>query len=121
MFSDDLQKIKEVPYQTLLLISAGLVFLCQLVAMVLVVGSQVEKAQIRDARGGSERMVAADCSENYSGAARTRCIEQMKAQLVAEPVAVAESEGRREPAVSSSAPPDGGIASIQQAAFEVRR
>lgn len=97
MFSDDVPKIEEVPYHTLLLISAGLVFLCQLVAMVLFVGSQVETAESRDARGSSVRMVAADCSENYSGVTRTSCIEQMKAQL------------------------DSGSRSIQQAAFEVRR
>ena len=97
MFSDDLPKIEEVPYRTLLLISAGLVFMCQLVAMVLFVGSQVETAESGNARGTFARMVAADCSENHSGVTHTSCIEQMKAQL------------------------DSGSWSIQQAAFEVRR
>ena len=121
MFSDNPRKIEEVPYQTLLLISAGLVFLCQLVAMVLVLSSQVEKAQIREARGGSARLVADDCSENYSGAMRTRCIERMKAQLAAEPLPIAESDSRLEPMVRVVTPLDGGIRSVQRAVFEARR
>ena len=81
MFSEHLQKIDKMPYKTLLVVAAGLVFLCQLLAMVLVVDSQVEKAQIRDAQYSSAQMVIADCSENYSGQVRSRCIEQMHSEL----------------------------------------
>ena len=63
MFSDHLQKIDEVPYKTLLGVAAGLVILCQLIAMVLVVDGQVEKAQVRDLRYASEQMAIARCSE----------------------------------------------------------
>ena len=118
MFSDHLQKIDKIPYKTLRLIAAGLVFLCQLVAMVLVVYSQVEKAQIRDAQSSSARMVIADCSENYSDPARSRCIEQMRAQLGGEP------DGQSVARVStqtSGASSFGRVKGIFQAAFETRR
>ena len=124
MFSDHLQKIDKMPYKTLLVISAALVFLCQLVAMMLVVDSQVEKAQIRDAQSGSAQMVIADCSENYSGQARSRCIEQMRAHLVAEPVAGGELDGRstaRSSTQDTSAFTVGRIKGIFRAAFETRQ
>ena len=120
MFSDHLQKIDKMPYKTLLVISAGLVFLCQLVAMVLVVDSQVEKAQIRDAQSSAAQMVIADCSENYSGPARSRCIEQMQARLAAEPVA----NGQSATVMSSQqggASPVGRVRGVLQAAFQTRQ
>jgi len=79
MFSDHLQKIDEVPYKTLLGVAAGLVILCQLIAMVLVVDGQVEKAQVRDLWYASERMAIARCSEGSMGAARQSCIQQARA------------------------------------------
>ena len=86
MFSEPLKKIDKVPYKILLVIAAGLVFLCQLVAMVLVVDRHVESAQLRNAKDGVIQMALADCAENYTGSNRTRCIEQMKERLAAEPV-----------------------------------
>ena len=118
MFSDHLQKIDKVPYKTLMLIAAGLVFLCQLVAMVMVVNSQVEKAQTRDAQSNTAQMVITDCSENYSGPARSRCVEQMRSQLGDEP------DGRSVARVStqtSGASSFVRVKGIFQAAFETRR
>ena len=92
MFSDHLQKIDKLPYNALLIIAAGLVFLCQLVAMVLVVDGQVEKAQIRDAHYSSAQMVIADCSENYSGPARSRCIEQMRSEIASSSAGEGEAD-----------------------------
>ena len=75
MFSDHLQKVDKVPQKILLAVAAGLVFLCQLVAMVLVVDSQVEKAQVRNAQDSTGQMKFADCPENDLGPARARCAE----------------------------------------------
>lgn len=86
MFSEPLKKIDKVPYKTLLVIAAGLVFLCQLVAMVLVVDRHVESVQIRKSKDSSVQMAIADCAENYTGSNRTRCLEQMKGRLAADPV-----------------------------------
>ena len=123
MFSDHLQKIDKLPYKALLIIAAGLVFLCQLVAMVLVVDGQVEKAQIRDAHYSSAQMVIADCSENYSGLARSRCIEQMRSEIASSSASEGESDAR-ELAPSDgqrSSPVVSRVKGIIQAAFAGRQ
>ena len=73
MFSDHLRIIDEAPGKTLLFIAAGLVIVCQLVAMVLVSGSQVEKAQLRDASHASAMVARAWCIESSLGAALRDC------------------------------------------------
>ena len=123
MFSDHLQKIDKVPYKTLLVISAGLVFLCQLVAMVLVVDSQVEKAEMRDAHFSSAQMVVADCSESYSGPARSRCIEQMRSELASGSAGDGEADARgvTRIEVQRPAPVVSRVKGIIQAAFATRQ
>jgi hypothetical protein len=79
MFSDHLPKIDEVPNRTLFMVAAGLVILCQLVAMTLVVDGQVNMAQVRDALRVSERTAINRCMESSLGAARHSCIQQAKA------------------------------------------
>lgn len=123
MFSDHLQKIDKLPYKALLIIAAGLVFLCQLVAMVLVVDGQVEKAQIRDAHYSSAQMVIADCSENYSGPARSRCIEQMRSEIASSSASEGESDAR-ELAPSDGQRPSPVVSRVKgiiQAAFAGRQ
>lgn len=73
MFSDHLRKIDEAPAKTLLLIAAGLVIVCQLVAMVLVADGQVEKAQLREASHASARAATAWCVQSNRGAALRDC------------------------------------------------
>ncbi len=73
MFSDHLRKVDEAPTKTLLLIAAGLVIVCQLVAMVLVADGQVEKAQMREASQASARAATAWCVESSRGAALREC------------------------------------------------
>ena len=123
MFSDHLQKVAKVPYKTLLVVAAGLVFLCQLVAMVLVVGSQVEKAEIRDAHYNSAQMVIADCSENYSGAVRNRCIEQMRSDLASGSAGDAEADARSVARLETQRPAHvaSRVKGIFQAAFATRQ
>jgi hypothetical protein len=73
MFSDHLRKVDEAPAKTLLLIAAGLVIVCQLVAMVLVADGQVAKAQLREASQASARAAAAWCIQNSSGTDLKNC------------------------------------------------
>ena len=81
MFSDHLKKVDEMPSRALFGVAAGLVFLCQLAALVLVVNGQVEKSQVREAHFTSAQVEIADCSKTYSGATRSQCIEQVNAAL----------------------------------------
>ena len=73
MFSDHVRKIDDAPAKTLLMIAAGLVIACQLVAMVLVADGQVEKAQLREATLASARAATAWCVENSRGFALRDC------------------------------------------------
>ena len=73
MFSDHLRKIDEAPAKTLMLIAAGLVMVCQLVAMVIVANGQVEKAQLREASHASVRAATAWCIQSSSGVALRNC------------------------------------------------
>lgn len=81
MFSEQLKKIDEMPYKTMLGVAACLVILCQLVAMVLVVEGQVRKAEARDSVLDSRRMAITQCNEAGSVAARKSCIQQTTTAL----------------------------------------
>ena len=81
MFSDRLSKIDTMPLKTMLGLAAGLVILCQLVAMVLVVDGQVNRAEARDAQLDSRRKAIAQCNEASSASTRQSCIEQVMATL----------------------------------------
>jgi len=78
MFSDYLQKIDKVSNKTLFGLAAGLVILCQLIAMALVVDGQVKNAQLRNA---SERLAMLQCSQSSVGDARQSCIQQARAAM----------------------------------------
>ena len=78
MFSDHLKKIDEVPYKSLLWVAAGLVFVCQLVAVGFVADAQVTKAKIRDFQRQSEMQAIAQCMDNRAGSARQSCIQQAR-------------------------------------------
>lgn len=79
MFSEHLRKIDEVPYKTLFVVAAGLVMVCQLVAMALVVDGQVARAKVRDAHHAYEQMAVVQCMESSLGVARHSCIQQVTA------------------------------------------
>jgi hypothetical protein len=76
MFSDHLPKIDELPNRMLFLVAAVLVILCQLVAMAMVVGGQVDTAQLRDASRAFERNAINQCLESNLTATRHSCMEQ---------------------------------------------
>ncbi|MEO6018110.1 MAG: hypothetical protein ABIP46_12715 [Polaromonas sp.] len=80
MFSDHLPKIEMPKIANLspkawFAIAAGLVFLCQLVALGMVADGQVKKAQLREAQSGSERLAVARCIETNSAASRNSCLQ----------------------------------------------
>ena len=62
--------------RTLLLIAAGLVIICQLVAMALVAEGQVKKAEIRDSQLNLQRVALARCFEASSRSDRQSCLQQ---------------------------------------------
>ncbi|SFU84071.1 hypothetical protein SAMN05216350_10694 [Polaromonas sp. YR568] len=78
MFSDHLKKIDETPYKTLLWVAAGLVFVCQLVAVGFVADGQVTKAKIRDFQRKTEMQAIAQCMDTAAGSARQSCIQQAR-------------------------------------------
>ena len=67
MFSDNLEIIDNAPAKKMFLIAAGLVLVCQLVAMALVAEGQVEKAHAREASQASFQAAMASCIENSRG------------------------------------------------------
>lgn len=79
MFSDHLPKIDQTSSKALFAVAAGLIILCQLVAMAFVVDGQVKKAHARNALHASERMAVAYCIESSTGVARNTCIAQAQA------------------------------------------
>lgn len=81
MFSDHLRKIDEAPHKVLLLVAAGLVMVCQLVAMALVAGEQVQKAQMRGDNQTSRQMAIASCVETSRGVAVKDCLRLGSADL----------------------------------------
>ncbi|MDB5744810.1 MAG: hypothetical protein JWR68_3125 [Polaromonas sp.] len=94
MLTDPIEKVDAVSSRGLFCIAAGLVFICQLLALVLVVNGQVEKAQHRTAQYDSARMAIADCAENHLGPARSQCIEQVNAMLDPYATFIAQPEPR---------------------------
>lgn len=78
MFSEHLKKFDEIRYRTLLWVAAGLVLLCQLVAVAFVADEQVTKARIREFQRHTEMLAIAQCIENSAGAARQSCIQQAR-------------------------------------------
>lgn len=81
MFSDHLRKIDDAPHKTWLLVAAGLVMVCQLVAMALVAGEQVQKAQMRGDSQASRQVAVASCVETSRGVAVKDCFQIGSADL----------------------------------------
>lgn len=76
MLSDQLQKIDRTSSRNLFLIASVLVIACQLVAMALVAGSQVEKAQLRESRLTAQNIAMAKCFEASARFDRQACTLQ---------------------------------------------
>jgi hypothetical protein len=81
MFSDHPRKIDNTLPRILLWVAAGLVMVCQLVAMALVAGEQVQKAQMRGSSQASRQVAVASCVETSRGAAVRECLRLGSADL----------------------------------------
>lgn len=72
MFSSLFNKIDALSIQHLLALAGGLIVLCQLVAMVVVVQGQVERAQARNASLSSAQLAKSDSAPKADHVADTR-------------------------------------------------
>ena len=88
MFSDHLKPIDTMPVNRLLLVAAGLVLACQLVAMVLVAEGQVEKAQLRQASHASLQAAVANCLESQQGSFIRDCMRLVLPPTTTDPESV---------------------------------
>ena len=82
MFSDHFETIDKLPAKKMFLAAAILVLVCQLIAMVLVAGGQVEKAQFRQASHASFQSAYASCIENNRGVALKDCARLVQPDAV---------------------------------------
>ena len=73
MFSEQLKPIDKMSDNTLLLLAAGLVLVCLLVAMALVAGGQVEKAELRQLGEANFQSALATCLQSRQGSALGDC------------------------------------------------
>lgn len=82
MFSDHLIKTERWPVINLFVLAGLLVVLCQLVALALVVDSQIDKADVRDQRHREHVAEMADCQDRMQldvRPLRHGCIQQVQA------------------------------------------
>ena len=82
MFSDHFRKIGAVSNSKLFLVAGLLVIFCQLLAVAMVAGEQVDKAQLRDNRLAVERMALASCTQTGVGTGRHGCVVQARSTYV---------------------------------------
>ena len=72
MFSDHWRKLTRFPQVGLMMLAAGLVGVCQLLAMVLVGGNPLQNTGLRDL----QQVALADCIQRSTSASRHGCIRQ---------------------------------------------
>ena len=73
MFSEQLKPIDKISANKLLLLAAGLVLVCLLIAMALVAGGQVEKAELRQLGEANFQSALATCLQSRQGSALGDC------------------------------------------------
>ena len=129
MFSDHLRRIDDAPHKTLLLVAAGLVRMCQLVAMALVAGEQVQKAQMRGDSQASRQVAVASCVESSRGMAIRDCFKLDSSELEIQQVSLAAksfghygaaSETAELESIATPATSAGALAVFMPASFAVR-
>ena len=72
MFSDHLQKLTRFPRLGLMVLAAGLVVVCQLLAMLMVGDNPLQNTSVRDL----QQVALADCVRHSTWATRHGCIGQ---------------------------------------------
>ena len=74
MFSEQLTPIDKMSANKMLLLAAALVVVCMLVAMALVAGGQVQKAELRQLSQANFQSAFASCLQNRQGSALGDCV-----------------------------------------------
>ncbi len=103
MFSNHLQKIDRTAGRNLLWIAAALVIVCQLVAMALVAGSQVQKAALRESKLTTQNLAMARCFEASARYDRHSCMLQATADTQAA-VSVSQSDDKAQDSNRAASP-----------------
>ena len=115
MLSKQFQKIERTSSRNLFLIAAGLVIVCQLVAMALVADGQVKKASLREAQISAQNVALASCFETGSRFDRSNCMRQLQADNPSAAINTMASDGAGLNA-SQSGSPAGGLMNVAFAA-----
>lgn len=85
------KKIDFLANRSLLLIAAGLVMICQLVALALVAEGQVHSAGKRESMIALQRLSVAECMERSMEPGRSACVQQARGIYVADAIAPHEA------------------------------
>ena len=80
MFSDYFSKPRQAHTKAWLLLGAMVLIVCQLAALRFVALSQVQAAELRQARLADERIAVAQCIQSSNGPARNACMSDVLAQ-----------------------------------------
>lgn len=91
MFSAQLKPTDKIPASKILLFVAGSVLVCLLIAMALVAGGQVQKAQLRQASQASLQAAVANCLESQQVSVIRDCAHLALSPTTTDPESVLPS------------------------------
>ena len=91
MFSAQLKPIEKISANKMLLLVAGLVLVCLLIAMALVANGQVQKAQLRQASQASLQAAVANCLESQQVSVIRDCAHLALSPTTTDPESVLPS------------------------------
>ena len=80
MFSDHLPKSQRISNHHLFLIAAALVIVCQLVAIAMVAGGQVKRAELRESQLAAQKIALVSCFESSARFDRNNCTRYMQSE-----------------------------------------
>ena len=101
MFSAQLKPIDKMPANKMLLLAAGLVLVCLLIAMAMVAGGQVQKAELRQLSEANFQSAFANCLQSRQGSALRDCSRLASSPTdVQDAVPQAASDGLSAPGIS---------------------
>ena len=101
MFSAQLKPIDKMSDNKMLLLAAGLVLVCLLIAMAMVAGGQVQKAELRQLSQANFQSAFANCLQSRQGSALRDCARLASSSTdVQDAVPQAASDGLSAPGIS---------------------
>lgn len=107
MFSDHPQDVTWFPRLGLMMLAAGLVAFCQLLAMALVGDSPRQNTSVRD----RQRVALADCVQRSTWATRHECIRESQRESADQELVVASWPDEQSASIKSVVMEDEGAAS----------